>query len=489
MVDSSSSEQNLILSLDQGGHSSRAIVYNQLGDIVAMAKYSLNVDRPENNWVQQDGPDIVTSMREVIKDVYSQLGPQASLVRTAGLATQRSNTMCWDIDTGKALSKAISWQDTRSYADLNEYKPYADLIRQRTGLHVTAHYGATKLRWCLDNLPEVQAAIKQNRLAWGPLASYLIYSLTSEQMHLIDPANASRTLLWSLDALDWDQDLMSCFRVPRRPLPRCVSSKYGYGHISEANPQVALTSVTGDQSAAMFAFGKPRSKTLYINIGTGAFLQYSTGSERIHITDLLSGIIYHDGITPQYCIECTVNGAGSALSLVEEQIGMDKAYAEKNFDEWLDREDVQIPLFLNGVSGLGTPYWISDFNSRFVGDGQDWQKIVAVAESILFLIVQNIARLHMAKLAIEQIWITGGLSVSNQLCQKLSDLSGHTIYRPTVSEATARGTAWLASNTDNDWHDDAAGLRFAPRNNNTLNLRFEAWQREMAVAIRDHIVR
>jgi len=472
--------------LDQGGHSSRAIVYDLVGNVVANAKYSLGVQRPQSFWVEQDGPEIVESMREVINDVQQQLGLRCQFIRSAGLATQRSNSMCWQKNTGKALSAAISWQDTRSYKSLYKYEPFAEVIREKTGLYITAHYGATKFLWCLQNLVAVQTALQQGNLAWGPLASYLVYSLTKEQDHLIDPANASRTLLWSLQQQNWDAQLLSCFQVPEAPLPQCVASKYHYGHLVLGQYEVALNVVTGDQSAAMFAFGKPRTKTLYINIGTGAFLQYSTGSERIQVPDLLSGIIYHDGDAPQFCVECTVNGAGSALSLVEEQLGMDKVFAEKSFNDWLQHESDNIPLFLNGVSGIGSPLWISDFESRFIGEGEDWQKIVAVAESILFLIMLNLSRLRAAKLEIKEIWVTGGLTVSDQLCQKLADLSGYVIYRPEVLEATARGTAWLASDRHENWCDDNSGFQFQPNRNKEISRRYQLWQQEMLAAVDQH---
>jgi len=236
----SSANDPLILSLDQGGHSSRAIVYGQQGDIVAQAKYKLGVQRPQTNWVEQDGAAIVESLRQVMNDIYQQLGPRCQLIQAAGLATQRSNSMCWNKVSGEALSQAISWQDTRSFPTLADYEDCADLIRQRTGLVLNAHYGATKLLWCLQHLPAVQTALQQGVLAWGSLASYLVYSLTAERQHVIDPANASRTLLWSLDGLDWDQDLLSCFHVPEAPLPRCVASQYDYGQLSLGEYQVEL---------------------------------------------------------------------------------------------------------------------------------------------------------------------------------------------------------------------------------------------------------
>ncbi|MFV2056574.1 MAG: FGGY family carbohydrate kinase [Thiohalomonadales bacterium] len=475
-------KENLILSLDQGGHSSRAIVYDCEGEIVVQARYRLDVDRPQPYWVEQDGVIVAASMRHVIADVAKKLGDRCAFVIAAGLATQRSNSMCWNIKNGQALSKAISWQDTRSYSTLQDYASFAEEIHQITGLYLTAHYGASKLRWCLDNLPQVRDALELSQLAWGPLASYLIYALTKEQPHLVDPANAARTLLWNLIRLNWDERLLRCFHLSEKPLPRCVPTKYNYGHIPFGSGQVPLSIVTGDQSAAMFAFGMPKQNILYINMGTGAFLQYSTGAKLRQVQDLLSGIIYHDGVIPQYCIECTVNGAGSALSLVEDELGLDKQWAEKNFDSWLCQAK-NVPLFLNGVSGLGSPFWISDFQSRFIGSGEDWQKIVAVAESILFLINVNMARLSDAGLMIDIIYVTGGLSVSNQLCQRLADLTGKSIYRPTECEATARGTAWLAADGRYDWRDNDSGDQIHPVNNPGLCQRYDDWLIAMTQAL------
>lgn len=472
-----------ILSLDQGGHSTRAIVFDSQGDIISAHKKSMNVLRPQPGFVEQDAVEVLNSFHTVLQQLREDMGEEIAHIRAAALATQRSNSVCWNSISGQPLSPLISWQDTRTKYQLQQYSQNAKWYHEKTGLYLTAHYGASKFDWCLRELPAVAEARKQNALYWGPLASFLVYHLSREKHFFVDPANASRSLLMNLSDLHWDPALLKQFHLEPALLPQIKPTVFDYGKLIDLD--IPLRVVCGDQSAALYAYAKPKPDTVYINIGTGAFLQYFTGAEVKHVDGLLSGVAAQFSGVTEYTLEATVNGAGSALTFVEDELGMDYSLAQSRFSDWLSR-DADLPLFLNGVSGLGSPYWQADFQSRFINTpglgSEDWQKIVAVAESILFLIQMNLLKLKEAGLPIKQIWVTGGLAGTDALCQRLADICAVDVARPKECEATARGIAALAMDLPDAWSQTSL-QHFTPKPNPALQQRFEHWMQAMQKAL------
>jgi glycerol kinase len=480
---SSESSEALYLVIDQGGHSTRAFAFDRCGQIVAQAKFALRVYSPQKDRAEIDPESLVSSGQTVLADLSDQLGARVAQIKAAGLATQRSNVACWDKRSGAALSPVISWQDRRASQWVQQFTSYNREIHNRTGLLLTAHYGASKLRWCLEHLPEVREAYRKGYLAWGPMASFLNFRLTVERRNLVDPANASRTLLWNINSRDWDTYLVNLFDVPKSPLPTCTATRDSFGTLQFAGASVPVDIMTGDQSSALFAFGKPDTNTVYINIGTGAFLQKPTQGRVVHTPRLLSSVVYADAYDAQYVVECTVNGAGSALTQVESELNVDRQWAEDQFEHWLAQYN-EPPLFLNGVSGLGTPYWVPNFPSRFVGEGSEKEKIVAVGESILFLVKVNLEELEKTTgNSINRIVLTGGMAQSDGLCQRFADLTGLKIHRPHNSEATAQGTAYLLANCPRQW-EVQAGNEFCPLENRGIKTRYKRWRREMENALK-----
>ena len=475
------------LAIDQGGGSTRAIVYDHDANIIAQAQESVSVDHPRLGWVEQDAEELVASARNVLDQICQQLGPDVEYLHAAGMATQRSNIVCWDRRNGHALSPAISWQDRRAYQWLEQYQGQNQVIRDKTGLLVTAHYGVSKLKWCLDNLVQVQEAQQQDFLAYGPLASYLVYRLVQQPLNLVDPASASRTLLWNIDSKTWDPDLLSLFGISEQYLPKCVATVASYGEIKMCNHLVPLSVVTGDQSAALYAFGQPDEETVYINMGTGVFIQRPTGNRKVDIPRLLCSVVFQDERQSHYVIECTVNGAANALMEVEDVLGIAESDAEQNFDNWLQHY-TNPPLFLNGVAGLGTPYWVPDFPCKFIGEGSAEEKIVAVAESILFLTNVNLKILQEQYAPLKKIVVTGGLSNSDGLCQKLANLVQLPVYRPAQCEATAMGVAYLTAGMPENW-GVPSGSTFTSQEDATLHARFASWQEAMQAELKRHNTR
>jgi len=469
----------LYLCIDQGGHASRALAFDGRGVLHASSLREVGVHAPLPDRVEQDPEELVASLQAVIAEAVTSLGDRADRIASAGIATQRSSIVCWDRHTGEALSPVISWQDRRAHQWLDRFSAHTREVHQRTGLRLSAHYGASKLRWCFDHLPAVMAAQREGRLAMGPLASFLLFRLLEEKPLLADPANAARTLLWNIRTMDWDPWLLERFGVPQEPLPQCVPTRHPFGTLPVNERRIPLTVATGDQSAALFSLGAPQPQAAYINMGTGAFIQRAF-DQMPEADGLLTGMVYRDADRTVFVLEGTVNGAGAALHWAEREWGLENI--ETHLPGWLARAG-DIPLFLNGVGGLGAPYWVAEFDSRLIGDGEPWQKAVAVAESIMFLLQANFERMQKFPPSTARLFVTGGLARYDGLCQRLADLGGLPVYRPAEHEATARGTAYLLAGFPGDWPEEKPGTPFEPKQNTGIRQRYQRWRAEMQRAL------
>jgi glycerol kinase len=381
--------------------------------------------------------------------------------------------VCWDRKTGTALSNVISWQDRRAAAWLDGFASHRRRVHELTGLVLSPHYGASKLRWCLDSLEPVRRARADGRLVCGPLASFLLFRLGHDRVLHADPCNASRTLLWSLSARDWSDELLALFGVPREVLPLCGPNAGNFGVLDVDGRPVPITVCTGDQPAALFAFGTPDPTLAIVNAGTGAFILCATGARALRSPGLLTSLAWDGHTGMRYVLEGTVNGAGSALTLIAEQLGMDPEVAAGRVDEW-SRSTATPPLFLNGVSGLGAPYWVSDFPTRFIGDGAPEARMIGVLESIVFLLRRNLDAMHEAGLVPVALRLTGGLASSEYFSRLLTDLTGLPVDRPQAAEATARGLAFLLAN-EPAWSESVRMSRLMPRPDALIQERYGRW--------------
>jgi glycerol kinase len=483
--------RGLYLALDQGGNSSRAVLFDAVGRQVATAHVPIATQR-QGERVEHHADELAQSLQTAARDACESLLVAGRPIVAVGLATQRSTVCCWDSQDGAALSPAISWQDRRAAAWLEQtLGARSGWVRELTGLPLSPHYGASKLRWCLDELPAVRLALRDQRLCMGPLASFLLHRLCLERPSLADPANASRTQLFDPALLDWSLPLLGAFGVPRQALPRCVGTAQAFGTLAlDAQRHAPLTACSGDQSAAIYAFGQPSPGTAFVNVGTGAFVQRIAreGAEPPP-RGLLKSVVFaraDDAQGATYCHEGTVNGAYAAVDWVRGRVGLDVLRILATLRTTLPADQVEL-LFMNGIGGLGAPFWLPAFPTEFVGltgeapgeSESELQQIAAVVDSIAFLVATNVLAMHRAA-PLQRLVITGGLASCDYLCEVLADVAGLPVERPALREATARGIAFLAAGQPRDWQAVPLERTFAPTRRTAVLARFVRWQEEMA---------
>ena len=462
----------LHVSLDQGGHSSRAIAFDSCGQIVASARREVATQRPRVGHVEQNPETLVQSLRDSLDDLCEKLGREAVRIVNIGLATQRSSLVCWNARTGEALSPVLSWQDRRAAKWLEKFEPHAGRVRELTGLFLSPHYGASKLAWCLRELPGVRGAHQAGELRMGPIASFLATRLLSESSLWVDPCNAGRTLLFDLKEGNWSSELLELFGLPREVLPTCTRTQASFGRIAASVGERPLEILSGDQPAALFAHGRPGRDVVYVNLGTGAFvLRFLEGVEQAP-ERMLAAVSYSNAREVRHVVEGTVNGAASALDYAADQLGIDKW--EANLDAWL-RESMEPSLFINGVGGVGSPFWLAVLESSWLETGSIADQMAGVAESVLFLVQCNLEEFAALEPHAKRVRVTGGLSNSDALCQRFADLCGLPVERPIVREATARGVAFWLAGEPAGWSEIAPPTIFAPNQNAGVITRYRRW--------------
>ncbi len=485
-------KQSLYLCLDQGGHSSRALIVDSLGKVRVKAQVTIATMR-DGARVEHDPDELIVSLLQSAGQAVSELGDELRSLQAAGLATQRSSIVCWDAHSGEALSPVLSWQDTRAAEWLEQFAPHWQRVHQLTGLVLSPHYGVSKLVWCMQNLPQVATALQSGRLRCGPLASFVAMRLCGRTEAMADPANGSRTLLWDKDKGDWSDELLELFGVPREILPVAAASRAEWGRLRVESKKWPLSVVTGDQSAALFAFGQPEADRVYMNLGTGAFVQRVAPSADIDAGSLLSSVVYQDPALLATVVEGTVNGAGSALTRVSRERDISQQQLHDHATEWLEQTETP-PLFINGIGGLGSPWWNSEVQSRFIGDDMsgdlsnnssltDPQAIAAVLESIVFMLAVNLQQQNSLLGSASGVVATGGLASIDALLQRLADLTGLVVKRTQIQEATSVGLAYLLAGLPGDWLEVQVESVFQPVTNDLLQgklqARFEQWLEQM----------
>ena len=465
------------LAIDQGTHATRALVFDECGRVLAEARQTVGLRTWEGGCVEQDPNEILRSLDRVLEQLFQLEDVDPGDISAAGLATQRSSVVAWR-RSGEALSPILSWQDTRAEAGVDALSGHADEIRARTGLRLSPHYGASKIRWLLANNPELEGPARTGDLLVGPLAGFVLQHLSDGLPGRVDEANASRTLLWNLHQRRWDPWLLDLFGIPDSVLPNTRPVCASFGRLRRWN--IPIKAVGGDQGAALYAFGPPSTNELYVNVGTGAFvllpLAPRTGTAGPAEDRLLNTVTTSDSGRVSAALEGTVNGAGAALAWLAGQIKVGDVWSL--LPESLERVR-RPPLFLNSIGGLGSPWWRAGPCPGLVGPrkrfGDPLAAVAAVTESILFLIERNVELLQAMQQEIRGIRISGGLARFDLLCQRLADLSGLPVTRAAEVEASARGIAWQAAGRASAWRDPGNMACFAPRHDGELQARYHAF--------------
>ena len=463
------------LGIDQGTQSSRVIVFDKQGDIVSRAQIKVGIHTLTNRFVEQDGEEILQSIETCLESVFREI--KSHSIRTAGLATQRSSVIAWDKQTGENFSQLISWRDRRAADFVATLGVHETVIERKSGLKLTAYYGASKLRWLLQNNQNVRLALKNNRLNIGPLATYLINHLCQNHPYLIDHANALRMQLMNSSSLRWDKDLCDWFDVPAKLLPEPVATNRYYGSLTQTD--IPLNAVNGDQTAVMYSLGHIQPGEILVNLGTGGFVLCPVDHETTIPDGLLGGLSMSRDHAVTRLIEGTINGCGSALNWYKKSI----QYSEQfNLDACIKSSHGKL-MFMNGVNGLGSPIW-SDIDSQFIHSESFVQvenpvleqAVAAIIESILFLVRLNITKMSEA-VTLRSIRLSGGLANSQALCQQLANLCDLEVSRPDITEATARGIAWLGSRLADGWPAGAGTITFKPHPEKKLEQRYQSFIR------------
>ena len=453
------------LVIDQGTHASRAILFDATGHRVEQHSQPIQLNTLDHQHIEQDAGEILQSVHSLI----DRLDPQRlQQTRCCALTTQRSTVVAWDKHSGQALYPAISWQDRRSHQALQALADQQARIQRISGLPLSAHYGAGKMRWLLQQVDAVQQARRQQRLCMGPLAGFLLHQLLKQHPCRVDHSNAHRSQLFDISRLDWSAELLELFQIPADVLPECRPVMSDYGELRQHG--IPVTAVCGDQTAAVYARGGLDADSALINMGTGAFI-LSPVDRVMTDSGLLCSVGKSDGEDVDYFLEGTVNGAGAALSWAQQQFPEDDVYSK--LAHWLDHYKGPVPIFINTLGGLGSPWWTSGPAPSFLhaGNSPPAAKYLAVVESIAFLLLDNI-RAMQALSNIRQLYVSGGLSQLDGLCQRLASLSRLPVIRLAQTEASALGAAWLANRCPADWPRAQPNKIFAPDHRPELMRRY-----------------
>ena len=441
-----------IMAFDQGTTSSRCILFNKKGEILSMAQKEFTQSYPEPGWVEHDAEEIWSTQMEVAAQAMGNLGAAAADIAAIGITNQRETAIVWDKNTGVPIYHAIVWQCRRTAKRIDELVKdgYGDMIREKTGLVPDAYFSATKVEWILEHVPEAKERAKAGELLFGTVDSWLIYNLTKGEIHVTDYTNASRTMLYDIHRLCWDEELLSLFHIPASMLPQVKPSSciYGYTESSVLGGRIPIAGIAGDQQAALFGqccFSKGQVKNTY---GTGCFLLMNTGEEAITSGNgLLTTIAASAGDQVEYALEGSVFVAGAAVQWLRDGMRMvNKASQTKDYADKVD--DTEGVYVVPAFAGMGAPYWNPYARGTIVGITRGCNKehfIRATLESIAYQTYDVLKAMEEdAGVSIAGLKVDGGASANDFLMQFQADILGARVYRPECIETTALGAAYLA---------------------------------------------
>ncbi|HEX5471698.1 MAG TPA: glycerol kinase GlpK [Lacipirellulaceae bacterium] len=469
---------HFLLALDQGTTSSRAIVFDGSGEIVAMAQREFQQHFPQPGWVEHDAEEIWSSQRDVACEAIAKAGLKAADLAGIGITNQRETVVVWDRASGEPIHRAIVWQDRRTAGDCDRLRLAGrePMVHAKTGLLLDPYFSATKLAWILDHVAGARAAADAGRLACGTVDSWLIYRLTGGKVHVTDVSNASRTLLMDIHTGGWDDELLECFNVPRAMLPEIRTSSEIYGEVASVAELsgVAIAGVAGDQQAALFGqacFTPGLAKNTY---GTGCFLLTNTGTQAVESKNrLLTTVAWQTGEHIEYALEGGVFVGGAVVGWLRDGLGIIKSSAEVG-PLALSVPDSGGVYLVPAFVGLGAPHWDPYARGTIVGitRGTTAAHIARAAVESIALQVADLADAMRSDAGntLSQLRVDGGASVNDGLLQYQADIMQLPVVRPKITETTALGAAYLAGLATGVWmaREAIAGhwqvdRRFEPR--------------------------
>ncbi len=445
-----------VLALDQGTTSSRTIVFDKKGNIVSKAQFEFTQIYPQSGWVEHDPYEIWESQLHSLQVALQNGNINPEEIAAVGITNQRETTICWERDTGKPVYNAIVWQCRRTAPICEKLKemglePY---VKEHTGLLIDAYFSATKIKWILDNVPEARTLANENKLCFGTVETWLIWNLTNKQVHVTDYSNASRTMLFDIEKLCWDETLCNKLGIPMSILPEVKESSAIYGEIADNLPGLSglagipIGGAIGDQQSALFGqacFNAGQAKNTY---GTGCFLLMNTGDKRVRSKNqLIEGIAWGLNGKVTYDLEGSAFNAGSVIKWLRDELRMISEPSECDFlaESVEDSNGIYlVPAF----TGLGAPYWDMYARGCIVGLTRGTNRAHfarAVLESITYQVTDLIeAMAKDSEMIISEIRVDGGASVSNVMLQIQADMAGAKVNRPKLVETTALGAAYMA---------------------------------------------
>ena len=451
--------EQYILALDQGTSSSRAIVFDRQGKIRASAQKEFPQHFPKPGWVEHDPKDIWSSEASVIAEAITSMGINGLNIAGIGITNQRETTIVWDAETGEPVHNAIVWQDRRTsdYCDSLKAKGLTDMIRQKTGLIIDAYFSATKIKWILDNVPGARARAEAGKLRFGTVDTWLIWNLTRGGCHVTDVSNASRTMLFDINSLTWDKELLELFDIPESMMPdvRSSSEIYGYTKTTIFAHPVPIAGIAGDQQAALFGQMCTTPGSVKNTYGTGCFLLMNSGTKPIiSRNNLLTTVAWKIGDEVNYALEGSIFVAGSVVQWLRDGLGIIRSSSE------IEALAMTVPdnggvYFVPALTGLGAPYWDQYAKGCIYGitRGTTAAHIARAAlEGIAFQTMDIVGAMEKdAGVRLTELKVDGGASRNNLLMQFQADILGAKVIRPAVTETTAMGACYLAGLATGFW--------------------------------------
>ncbi len=451
----------LIMSLDQGTTSSRAVLFNHKGDPVEIAQQDFTQIFPQPGWVEHSPIEIWESQISAVKEVLKKADVLKAEVAAIGITNQRETTLVWDKITGEPIYNAIVWQDRRtaSFCDELRAKGKTERIKEKTGLVLDAYFSATKLKWILDNVEDARAKANNNKLCFGTVDTWLVWKLTKGEKFITDVSNASRTMLFNIHSLDWDQELLDIFNIPRSILPEVKESSQIYGETSEGlfNKRIPISGIAGDQQAALFGQLCTEKGMVKNTYGTGCFLLMNTGSKPVYSkNNLLTTVAWKINGEVNYALEGSVFVGGAAVQWLRDGLKIIDTAAEIETlaSKVEDNGDV---YFVSALTGLGAPYWDSYARGAIIGltRGTTQAHIArATLEGIAYQVYDIVSAMEAdANAKGTELRVDGGATSNNLLLQFQTDIFGFPVVRPNVQEITALGAAYLAGLAVGFWEN------------------------------------